>query len=66
MPDQYSTPQNKIPPTQKVVAMRQQGLSNNQIIQMLQREGYDSNLVFEAMSQADIKTGVETETSTLR
>ena len=29
-------------PTLKVVAMRKQGLSDNQIIQSLQHEGYDS------------------------
>lgn len=42
-------------PTDRVIAMRQQGLSNNQIIQTLQREGYSSSQIFDAMSQADIK-----------
>ena len=47
-------------PTDKIVQLRQQGLSNNQIIESLQREGYSSAQVFDAMSQADIKGIVET------
>ncbi|MBN2566970.1 hypothetical protein JXB02_02695 [Candidatus Woesearchaeota archaeon] len=46
-------------PLEAVVAMRQQGLSNNQIIQTLQREGYNQTQVFDAINQADIKGGVE-------
>jgi len=30
-------------PTEEVLRMRQQGLSNNQIIESLQRGGYNSN-----------------------
>lgn len=48
------------PPTDKVLAMRQQGISNHQIVQQLQREGYTSTHIFDAMNQADIKGGVET------
>ena len=47
------------PPTDSVLNMRQQGLSNNQIIQNLQRQGYKPDDIFEAMNQADIKGGVE-------
>ena len=47
------------PPTDKILAMRQQGLSNNQIIQNLQNMGYDSNQIFDSLNQADIKAGVE-------
>jgi hypothetical protein len=47
------------PPTDKVLAMRQQGLSNNQIIQNLQNAGYDPNLIFDALNQADLKGGVD-------
>lgn len=47
------------PPVDKVLQMRAQGLSNNQIIQNLQNQGYDPNLVFDALNQADIKGGVE-------
>ena len=39
--------------------MRQQGLTNNQIVQTLQRQGYSSSQIFDAMSQADIKGIVE-------
>ncbi len=46
-------------PTDKVLQMRSQGVSNNQIIQILQREGYDLTAVFNAMNQADIKGGVD-------
>jgi hypothetical protein len=37
--------------------MRQQGLTNNQIVQALQRDGYDSAKIFDALSQADMQTG---------
>jgi prefoldin subunit 5 len=47
------------PPTDKVVMMRRQGLSNNQIIQTLQQENFDSTAIFDAMNQADLKGGVE-------
>ncbi len=46
-------------PTDKVIAMRSQGLSNNQIIQSLQRSGYDLTVIFNAMNQADIKNGID-------
>lgn len=42
-------------PVDIVLQMRQQGISNNQIIQSLQREGYSSQQIFDAMTQADIK-----------
>jgi len=34
-------------------------MSNNQIIQTLQGQGFESNLIFDALNQADIKGGVE-------
>jgi hypothetical protein len=43
----------------EIIQMRQQGLSNNQIIQNLQREGYSNTQVFDAMNQADTKMAVE-------
>ena len=46
-------------PTELVIQMRQQGLSNNQIVQTLQKQGYSSSQIFDAMSQADIKGIVE-------
>jgi DNA-binding transcriptional MerR regulator len=50
-------------PTERVIQMRQQGYSNDQIIQLLQRENYTSSQIFDAMSQADIKGAVEGEPS---
>lgn len=41
------------PPISLVLQMRQQGFSNNQIVQSLQREGFKSHLIFDAMNQAD-------------
>ncbi len=53
----YNNPLQGIP-TDKVLQMRGQGLSNNQIIQGLQREGYMQSQIFDAMNQAEIKMGV--------
>ncbi len=44
-------------PIDQVMNLRQQGLTNNQIIQTLQRDGYDSGQIFDALNQADIKGG---------
>lgn len=46
-------------PTSQVINLRKQGLSDNQIIQNLQRDGFNSEQIFNAMSQADIKGGIE-------
>ncbi len=46
-------------PTNLVLQMRGQGLSNNQIIQNLQRSGFSSSQIFDAMNQADIKGNVK-------
>jgi len=42
-------------PTDAVLQMRQQGYSNDQVIQSLQQQGFSSAQIFDAMSQADIK-----------
>ncbi|PIN86587.1 hypothetical protein COV19_03650 [Candidatus Woesearchaeota archaeon CG10_big_fil_rev_8_21_14_0_10_44_13] len=47
-------------PTEKVLVMREQGLSSNQIVEALQREGYPLDLINNAVNQADIKEGVLT------
>ncbi|MBR9690063.1 hypothetical protein GOV08_00070 [Candidatus Woesearchaeota archaeon] len=57
MPD-YNKPLQGIP-TDKVLEMRSAGLSNNQIIQNLQREGFTQTQVFDAMNHAEAKRGVE-------
>lgn len=41
--------------------MRAQGLDNNQIIQNLQREGFSSSDIFDAMNQADMPSNPQTE-----
>ncbi len=43
------------PPVDKVKEMKQQGLSNNQIIDNLQKENIPSSLIFDALNQSDIK-----------
>lgn len=49
-------------PTERVLVMREQGLSNNQIVEALQREGYPLDLINNAINQSDIKEGVLTPT----
>ncbi|MCF7866080.1 hypothetical protein K9L67_00565 [Candidatus Woesearchaeota archaeon] len=41
-------------PVDKVKTMRAQGLDNNQIIQTLQRDGFSSSDIFDALNQADM------------
>lgn len=45
------------PPVNMVLKMKEQGFSNNQIVQYLQREGYKSHQIFDAINQADMKGG---------
>lgn len=47
------------PPVTQVITMRQQGLSNNQITQNLQTDGYELHEIFDAMTQADLKGGMD-------
>lgn len=42
-------------PTDRVIALRAQGLSNNQIVQQLQQQGLSAHAVFEALNMADMK-----------
>jgi len=42
-------------PVVEVVRMRKQGLSNNQIVQALQRNGFQTHEIFDALSQADLR-----------
>lgn len=41
-------------PIDQVMSLRQQGYPNEQIIQILQSQGYNSAQIFDAMNQADI------------
>ena len=45
-------------PTDRVFQMKQQGASNDQIIQNLKSEGYNSSSIYDAISQAEIKGAV--------
>ncbi|MFH1212155.1 MAG: hypothetical protein V1659_04495 [Candidatus Woesearchaeota archaeon] len=38
---------------ERIIALKQQGYDNNQIIQTLQRDGYSSTQIFNALNQAD-------------
>jgi hypothetical protein len=42
-------------PTDQVIKLRQQGLSDDQIVQTLQKDGFKSHQIFEAMNQAEVK-----------
>lgn len=44
-------------PTAQVSQMREQGYSDNQIIQVLRRDGFNSSQVFDAFAQANLKSG---------
>lgn len=44
-------------PVEEVLNLRQQGLSNNQIVEALQRNGFKSHQIFDAMNQADMQSG---------
>lgn len=48
-------------PVEEVRKLREQGLTNNQIVQTLQREGYKTFQIFDAMNQADQYTGAPIE-----
>ena len=41
-------------PTEEVLNLRQQGISNAQIAERLQKEGYKTHQIFDAMNQADL------------
>jgi DNA-binding transcriptional MerR regulator len=45
-------------PLDKVQQLRAQGTPNNQIIQILQTEGYSSDQIFDAMNQADMQQNI--------
>ncbi|HLG23980.1 MAG TPA: hypothetical protein VI564_03575 [Candidatus Nanoarchaeia archaeon] len=54
-----STPQPQMQgaggsPIEQVLMMKQQGYTNNQIVQALQSQGYDNSSIFEAINQAGI------------
>ena len=46
-------------PINQVLQMKTQGLSNSQIIEALEKQGYTPNRIFDAMNQADMKASIE-------
>src|SRR3989344_829777 len=46
-------------PLSQVMTMQQQGLSNSQIIQMLQRQGYQPTQIYDALAQSEAKQQIE-------
>jgi len=44
-------------PIDRVLGMKEKGMENNEIVRNLQREGYSASDIFNALSQAEIKTG---------
>jgi len=46
-------------PTEQVLNLRTQGLSNNQITQTLQRQGFTTTQILNGMQQADIRSEVQ-------
>ena len=49
------TPLRPYSPIDDVLRMRRQGLSNNQIVQALQRNGFQTHQIFDAFNQADLR-----------
>ena len=45
-------------PTEKVITLKDQGLSVSQIYEALQRQGYSTDQISQAINQADLKEGV--------
>jgi len=51
-------PSSEVPISQ-VVSMQSQGLTNNQIIQSLQRQGYQPTQIYDSLAQAEAKRSIE-------
>ena len=53
--DEVAAPPTLGTPTARVMKMRQQGYTDNQIVQGLQKENYTSTQIFDALSQSDLQ-----------
>ena len=58
-PEMQATPQTPASPIEQVLMMKQQGYTNNQIVQTLQSQGYNTNQIFDAINQAGLSGGFE-------
>ncbi len=56
---EMQTPQPQASPIEQVLMMKQQGYTNNQIVQTLQSQGYSTNQIFDAINQAGLSGGFE-------
>ncbi|MEM3154045.1 MAG: hypothetical protein QW165_00560 [Candidatus Woesearchaeota archaeon] len=59
MPGTQPPPLPSEVPIAQVVSMQSQGLTNNQIIQTLQRQGYQPTQIYDALAQAEVKKTIE-------
>lgn len=60
MPSPEMQPQQaQTSPIEQVLMMKQQGYTNNQIVQTLQSQGYNTNQIFDAINQAGLSGGFE-------
>ena len=61
MPMPSPEPQQQAPPSpiEQVLMMKQQGYTNNQIVQTLQSQGYNTSQIFDAINQAGLSGGFE-------
>jgi len=46
-------------PVAQVAAMKQQGYSNDQIIQALQKDGYSSSVIFDTINLVELRSGID-------
>lgn len=46
-------------PYEQAIAMQQQGMTNNQIVENLQRQGYQPQQIYDALAQAESRGGME-------
>jgi hypothetical protein len=53
-------------PIDQVSAMKQQGMSDSLIVQSLQRDGYKTHQIFDAMNQAELVSGAPRQLSDLQ
>ncbi|MBI2660403.1 hypothetical protein HYX07_04535 [Candidatus Woesearchaeota archaeon] len=58
-PEMQAPPQAPTSPIEQVLMMKQQGYTNNQIVQTLQSQGYNTNQIFDAINQAGLSGGFE-------
>ena len=54
--DVREEPQAPSSPIEQVLMMKQQGYTNNQIVQTLQSQGYNTSQIFDAINQAGLST----------